>query len=482
MSAVEVMSDTKAEESACTPSPSTAAPDSTGTVTPPKEPSSFRADAPTFVPEQSAFRADAPSFVPQAAHAGVSALAAADSDMGTMRQFEELEALLSAETALGCQGTGTSAPQSPVKEQDSLGANEAAFAFLPPSPLPASINGSPDAAHSISLFDQLWSAQAVPDALKDLWAPAEAAMPPQSSEDTATAAAASMVRVQESSGFRADAPTFVPQSMLGGQSDAFSQQLWASPLGVLENPLLATPPPRLGAYREELLETPEKVPFTARSFIAARAKLLAIRAHMGRRPIPKELKVRASYPDPSGGMDMLFLQAGEEEPTTGNPVAGALLLSLVRGEQPELSKEGTEQGAQLLSLFNRQADGNGHRFKKDFSAPHAAVAYSGGRREQRPLPGANSAPTVGNSRAGGTTQKPRSGAAPVAAAVAPSRAEIRRAAAAARELEKSSKLEDGVKAPGLSPTAEAGPLKGQSTGRSRNAKRAPLVDPPDKFQ
>jgi hypothetical protein len=260
------------------------------------------------------------------------------------------------------------------------------------------------------------------------------------------------------------------------------QQMWGSPLGVLENPLLATPPPKgFGAYREELLDTPEKVPFSAPSFVAARKRLLAIRNHMGRRPIPKDLKVRATFPEPSGSLDMLY-PGEEEEPTTGNAVAGALLLKLVRGEDPnDISQEGVEQGSALLSLFKGQSNGHGNRFKKDFMGPHSAVS---GMREQRSAPGANGVPTGSNTRAVGTVVKAKT--VPVAVPATPSRAEIRKAAAAARELEKSSKLDDTsdkVKTSVSGPTAEAGAPKGQSMGRSRNAKRAALGPPgPIEFQ
>jgi hypothetical protein len=262
------------------------------------------------------------------------------------------------------------------------------------------------------------------------------------------------------------------------------QQLWAPPLGLLENPLLATPPPKgFGAYHEELLETPEKaagalawpdVPFSAPNFIAGRARLLCFRNQMGRRPIPKDLKVRASFPESSSSLDSVHGEKDEE--TTGNAVAGAMLLNLIRGETAPITQEGHEQGAALLSLFKSQ---NGHRSKKEYVPdPRAAPPTNGGgRREQRPLPGANGTTTASNVRGAAKT-----GVAPaVAPAAAPTRAEIRKAAAAARELEKSSKLEDGssekVKASGAGPAAEAGTPKGQSAGRSRNAKRAPPTDP-----
>jgi hypothetical protein len=244
---------------------------------------------------------------------------------------------------------------------------------------------------------------------------------------------------------------------MGGHSDGYMHQMWGSQLGVLENPLLATPPPRgFGAYREELLETPEKATFTAPSFASARARMLAVRAHMGRRPIPQDLKIRASYPDPSG-MDKLFPELEIEEPTTSNTVAGALLLQLVRGEvSPGTSKEGAEQGTQLLSLIKTNGH---HRFKKE-SSDYAAAPLGNIRREQRVPSGLGDTRTV-----------------PVAAA--PSRAEIRKAAAAARELEKSSKVEDcseKIKSSGTNPAVEA-MVKGQSAGRPRNAKRINPTDP-----
>lgn len=506
---MEVISEMKVEESACAPLPSTVVPDLSDALPPsttlPKEPSAFRADAPSFVPLGPAFRVDAPTFVPQAAPAGVGALSViADSDMGTMRQFEELEALL--ETGHDCPGPSLSPDSESTKDSLNFRADAPAFSPRPSSGLHSS-HASPEASHSISIFEQLWSpAEAVPSSLKELWVPAQAAAPlplwpgsrPGAEADgeataSASAAAASMVRLQESSGFRADAPTFIPQAhlvsapSLGGPCDAYMHSFgsaWASPppLGVLENPLLATPPPRggYGAYCEDLPDTPEKgVPFAAPNFIVARAHLLTIRNVMGRRPIPKDLKVRATFPDPAGGLvPGHFPELADDEPTTGNAVAGALLLSLVRGEPcPDMSKDGGEQGAAIMSLFKSQQ--NGYRYKKDFTAPNAAATAANGWREQRPLPGVNGAHTAGvngNSRAP-VPSKLKTGPAPAPVSATPSRAEIRKAAAAARELEKSSKVDpDGasekVKAAG-SDAAEADSPKEKSTGRSRNAKRAP---------
>jgi hypothetical protein len=283
------------------------------------------------------------------------------------------------------------------------------------------------------------------------------------------------LRIQESFGFRADAPTFVPQcqreevATLGGHADAYTQQLWASQLGVLENPLLATPPPKRFGARDDLLDTPEKVAFTAPSFVEARARFLVVRAHMGWRPIPQDLKVRASFIDHSGSLDSQFPELESEEPTRCNPVAGALLLQLVKGEvSPSTSKEGAEQGTELLSLI--KATGLGYRANKDHT-----TSVAGNGRGDHWLP-------QGGISAAAYSERPRNGVRQkvglvdartpsVIAPLAPSRAEIRKAAAAARELEKNSKGEDGALAKAV--------VKGQSTGRSRNAKRA---NAPSAFQ
>lgn len=447
MTSEEALPETKVEETMSTPSPSTAAPDT------PEEPVTPQPK------EQSAFRADAPTFVPQAISMSATSQETEESDIGTMRQFEELEALLSADSVQ--DGQVPSAPEqvSPVKDSKTFRAD--APSFIPPSHCVA--NGTSEAS-AISLFDQLWKAEAVPDALKELWVPAEVAAPHSGVEATQPA---TTLRIQESSGFRADAPTFVPQAQREVAANTVDwHQLWASQLGVLENPLLATPPPKGFAARDDLLDTPEKVSFTAPSFVAARARLLAVRAHMGRRPIPQDLKVRASFIDHSGSMDSRFPELECEEPTRCNPVAGAMLLQLVRGEvSAGNSKEGAEQGTELLSLI--KANG---RSKKDFTAQYTDASVGNGRREQRHPAGVNGSAIASGRPRDGARQNAGFSTPAVSAHLAPSRAEIRKAAAAARELEKSSKVDDG--------SLEKAAVKEQSTGRSRNAKRAAnLVDP-----
>lgn len=261
--------------------------------------------------------------------------------------------------------------------------------------------------------------------------------------------------------FRADAPTFVPQShrdvvattLGGGTPDAFTQ-LMAPRMGLpmmgLDNPLLATPPPRgFGECRNDLLDTPEKVPFVAPNFVVGRARLLAFRNAMGRRPVPQELKVRSAYPEPAFASDIekyfphLAESLEESSPTSQNPVAGALLLKLVKGEVPlPTSKEGVEQGTALLQMVKQNRDGplrSKHKGNSMAAYPTTeARGFNGGASATRSRDSAAGKPRQGQYAVNGFSTTRGTAPSSLPSAPPPSRAEIRKAAAAAREMERSS--------------------------------------------
>jgi len=395
---------------------------------------------------------------------GTAAWGAADSEMaGTMRQFEDLEALLSdsADTLQDSQDLQGSSQSSSSAKQDSTFRADAPN-FVPTSH--TGVNGS--SANAISLFEQIWTPGAVPDALKELWVPSEAGTTASSSPLAATpapaaAAAAPLGLPMEPSMFRADAPTFVPQShrdvvattLGGGTPDAFTQLMaprTGLPMMGLDNPLLATPPPKgFGECRNELLETPEKVPFMAPNFVVGRSRLLAARSAMGRRPVPPELKLRAAYPEPAFASDIekyfphLAESLEEATQTSQNPVAGALLLKLVKGEVPlPTSKEGMEQGTELLHMIKQNRDGHHVRSKHKGNGVAAYPATevrgtNGGATAARSRDGTATRPRPGHHAVNGAGTARGAPPSSLPTAPPPSRAEIRKAAAAAREMERS---------------------------------------------
>lgn len=280
--------------------------------------------------ETTPFRADAPAFVPQ--------------------QLRELRNELQA-NAVGVQlptmlsnipdlsGGSRKNSLSPPPPQY-MAATGFATSDAPLSPFGAATVS--DSTGGVRLFEDQWSAEAVPDALKELWIPPCGPQPPRV---LATAPPKSPAYAQSPQAYPYETPSVQ-------QSDSLKSWVTPSTIAPDSPPLVATPtsynvsmslPHLLLPPPAPDLPPPPPPPMLDYVF-SMRELLLKFRTSMGRVPPPWDLKLRYSIVD--------------EKETAGSPKgsAGATLLKFVRGEASESEVVGKAKGAELMQMLQSSGE------------------------------------------------------------------------------------------------------------------------------
>jgi len=244
----------------------------------------------------------------------------------------------------------------------------------------ADANGAA-AAGVVRLYEDRWSAESVPDNLKELWVPSPqvlATTPPKASLSYPAEGAPrlpgldlTMLPPAESS------PPVRPASDT-------TTELWTASTAVPDSPLVLVSQSPAGSALSSLVlppngapgQPPLKEPSADPGFMAARASLLKFRA---RGTTPREIKSRYRLIDEPalvGGGAAGGVAGASQSPTPASPAkggsgaevrstgpggdsAGTLLLKLAKGEVSTKEANGAAQGLALLDMLRTTGSAHG---------------------------------------------------------------------------------------------------------------------------
>jgi len=212
------------------------------------------------------------------------------------------------------------------------------------------------------LFEEQWSAEVVPDALKDLWvAPGPMANNPALAQPLAQHNSAHNVFATappKSPPTYAQAPPLYPYEspVLNASHPGLSLKALLTPSTAVPDSPGYLPSP-LQQYSVPLAPVPPppraSPPASADYIFSMRELLLKFRTSMGTVASPWELKLRYNLVDEE---ELQPQQDGSIIPSSPSHNAGQTLLAFARGEASMSEVVGKKKGAELLSMINTADD------------------------------------------------------------------------------------------------------------------------------